>query len=62
MNLGRQLLIYAGIFVLSVALYVVMVVIGVAFGLSADIASLLAFGPLLAYFFAIEIVVQRRRR
>ncbi len=62
MNLGRQLVVYAGIFVLGVALYVLMVLIGIAFGLSSDVARLLAFGGLIAYFLAIVIVVQRRRR
>ena len=42
MSLFRQLLVYAGIFVLGVALYVVMVLIGIAFGLSSDVARLLA--------------------
>jgi hypothetical protein len=59
MNLGRQFVVYAGIFVLGVALYVLMVFIGTAFGLSSDVARLLAFGGLIAYFLAIVIVVQR---
>jgi hypothetical protein len=62
MNLGRQLVVYAGIFVLGVALYVLTVFTGTAFGLSSDVARLLAFGGLIAYFLAIVIVVQRRRR
>ena len=39
----RRWVVYTGIFVLGVALYVVMVLIGVTFGLNADIARLLAF-------------------
>jgi len=62
MSLVRQLLMYAGIFLLGVALYVVMVLIGIAFGLSSDVARLLAFGGLLAYFIVIVVVVRRRRR
>jgi hypothetical protein len=45
-----------------VALYVVMVLIGIAFGLSSDVARLLAFGGLLAYFIVIVVVGQRRQR
>jgi hypothetical protein len=48
--------------VLGVALYVVMVLIGIAFGLSSDAARLLAFGGLGAYSLAIVIVVLTRRR
>jgi hypothetical protein len=62
MSLVRQLLVYAGIFILGVALYVVMVLIGTAFGLSSDVARLLAFGGLLAYFILIVVVVRQRRR
>jgi hypothetical protein len=62
MSLVRQLLIYAGIFILGVALYVLMVLIGIAFGLSSDVARLLAFGGLLAYFIVIVVVVRRRWR
>ena len=62
MSLVRQLLAYAGIFLLGVALYVVMVLIGIAFGLSSDVARLLAFGGLLAYFIVIVVIVRRRRR
>jgi len=62
MSLVRQLLVYAGIFILGVALYVVMVLIGTAFGLSSDAARLLAFGGLLAYFILIVVVVRQRRR
>ncbi len=62
MNLGRQLAVYAGIFVPGVALYELMVFIGIAFGLSSDVARLLAFGGLAAYFLAVVIVIQRRRR
>jgi hypothetical protein len=62
MSLVRQLLIYAGIFILGVALYVVMVLIGIAFGLSSDVARLLAFGGLLAYLIVIVVVVRRGRR
>jgi hypothetical protein len=62
MSVVRQLLVYAGIFLLGVALYVVMVLIGIAFGLSSDVARLLAFGGLFAYFIVIVVVVQRRRR
>jgi hypothetical protein len=58
----RRFVVYTGIFVLGVALYVVMVLIGIAFGLSSDVARLLAFGGLLAYFLAIVIVVRRGRR
>jgi hypothetical protein len=58
----RRWVVYTGIFVLGVALYVVMVLIGVTFGLNADIARLLAFGGLLAYFILIVIVVRGRRR
>ena len=62
MSLVRQLLVYAGIFILGVALYVVMVLIGTAFGLASDVARLLAFGGLLAYFILIVVVVRQRRR
>ena len=58
----RRFVVYTGIFVLGVALYVVMALIGIAFGLSSDVARLLAFGGLLAYFLAIVIVVRRGRR
>jgi hypothetical protein len=62
MSLVRQLLVYAGIFLLGVALYVVMVLIGISLRLSSDVARLLAFGGLLAYFIVIVVVVRRRRR
>jgi hypothetical protein len=63
MNQGiRRWVVYTGIFVLGVALYVVMVIIGVTFGLNADIARLLAFGGLAAYSLAVAIVVLTRRR
>jgi hypothetical protein len=58
----RRFVVYTGIFVIGVALYVVMVLIGIAFGLSSDVARLLAFGGLAAYSLAIVIVVLRRRR
>ena len=58
----RRFVVYTGIFVLGVALYVVMVLIGTAFGLSSDVARLLAFGGLLAYFILIVVVVRQRRR
>jgi hypothetical protein len=58
----RRFVVPAVIFVVGVALYVLMVLIGTAFGLSGDVARLLAFGGLLAYFLAIVIVVVRRRR
>jgi hypothetical protein len=48
--------------VLGVALYVVMVLIGIAFGLSSDVARLLAFGGLVAYSLAVAIAVLARRR
>jgi hypothetical protein len=58
----RRFIVYTGIFVLGVALYVMMVLTGIAFGLSSDAARLLAFGGLAAYSFAIVIVVLTRRR
>jgi len=58
----RRFVVYTGIFVLGVALYVVMVLIGIAFGLSSDVARLLAFGGLAAYFLAVVLVVRTRRR
>ena len=58
----RRWIVYTGIFVLGVALYVVMVLIGIVSGLSSDVARLLAFGGLLAYFIAIVVIVRRRRR
>jgi hypothetical protein len=63
MNQGlRRWLVYTGIFMLGVALYIVMVLIGVAFDLSSDVARVLAFGGLAAYSLAIVIVVLTRRR
>jgi hypothetical protein len=63
MNQGlRRWVIYTGIFVLGVALYVVMVLIGIAFSLSSDVARLLAFGGLVAYSLAVAIAVLARRR
>jgi hypothetical protein len=63
MNQGiRRWIVYTGIFALGVALYIVMVLIGIAFGLSSDVARLLAFGGLAAYSLAIVIVVLTRRR
>jgi hypothetical protein len=63
MNQGlRRWIVYTAIFVLGVALYIVMVLIGIAFGLSSDIARLLAFGGLAAYSLASVIVVLTRRR
>jgi hypothetical protein len=63
MNQGiRRFVVYTGIFVLGVALYVVMVLIGIAFGLSSDVARLLAFGGLAAYSIAVAVVVLTRRR
>ena len=60
----RRFVVPAVIFVIGVALYGVMVLIGIAFGLSSDVARLLAFGGLLAYLIVIVIavVVRRRRR
>ncbi len=58
----RRFVVPAVIFVVGVALYVVMALIGIAFGLSSDAARVLAFGGLLAYFLAIVIVVRARRR
>jgi len=58
----RRFVVYTGIFVLGVALYVVMVLIGIAFGLSSDVARLLAFGGLAAYSIAVVVVVLTRRR
>jgi hypothetical protein len=48
MNTFRRFLVPAGIFVLGVALYVLMVLIGTTFGLSSDVAGWLAFGGLAA--------------
>jgi hypothetical protein len=63
MNQGlRRWVIYTGIFVLGVALYVVMVLLGTAFGFSSDVARLLAFAGLAAYSLAVAIVVLARRR
>ena len=56
----RRYLVPAGIFVLGVALYAVMVLLGTAFGLSGDVAGWLAVGGVAAY--AIAIVVVRRLR
>jgi hypothetical protein len=58
----RRFLVPAVIFVIGVALYVVMVLIGIAFGLSSDVARLLAVGGLLAYLIVIVVVVRRGRR
>lgn len=58
----RRFIVYTGIFVLGVALYVMMVLMGIAFGLSSDVARLLAFGGLAAYSLAIVIIVLTRRR
>ena len=58
----RRFVAPAVIFVIGVALYVVMVLIGIAFGLSSDVARLLAFGGLAAYFLAVVLVVRTRRR
>ena len=58
----RRFVVPAVIFVIGVALYVVMVLIGIAFGLSSDAARLLAFGGLLAYLIVIVVVVRRGRR
>ena len=58
----RRYLVPAGIFVLGVALYAVMVLLGTAFGLSGDVAGWLALGGLAAYALAIVITVLMRRR
>jgi hypothetical protein len=58
----RRFVVPAVIFVIGVALYVAMVLIGIAFGLSSDVARLLAFGGLLAYLIVIVVVVRRGRR
>jgi hypothetical protein len=58
----RRYLVPAGIFVLGVALYAVLVLLGTAFGLSSDVAGWLAFGGLAAYALAIVVVVRTRRR
>ena len=39
----RRFIAFTGIFVLGVALYVMMVLLGIAFDLSSDLARLLAF-------------------
>jgi len=57
----RRYLVPAGIFVLGVALYGVMVLIGTAFGLSGDVAGWLAIGGVAAYALAIVIVRRLRR-
>jgi small basic protein len=62
MNLGRRLLVAGGIFVLGIALYVLMVFIGTAFGLSQTLSEVLAFGGLIAYILAIRAVMGTGRR
>ena len=62
MNLLNQLLVNAVIFMVGLALFGLMALLGIAFGLSSDMARWLGFGALVAYFLAIVIVVRRRRR
>lgn len=62
MNLIRQLLVYAVIFLVGLALFGLLAQIGIAFGLATDTARWLGFGGLVAYFLALVLVVQRRRR
>jgi hypothetical protein len=63
MNQGiRRFVVPAAIFVLGVALYVLMLLIGIAVGLPTATAQWLAFGGLAAYFLALVIVVRTRRR
>jgi len=61
-NLVNQLLIYAVIFIVGLALFGLMAQLGIALGLATDTARWLGFGGLVAYFLAIVIVVRRRRR
>jgi hypothetical protein len=61
-NLIRQLLVYAVIFLVGLALFGLLAQIGIAFGLATDTARWLGFGGLVAYFLALVLVVQRRRR
>jgi hypothetical protein len=62
LNLVNQLLVYAVIFMVGLALFGLMAQVGIALGLATDTARWLGFGGLIAYVIAIVIVVRRRRR
>jgi hypothetical protein len=63
MNLDvRRFLVPVVIFVIGMALFTLMALLGVAFGLPTATAQGLAFGGLVAYFVVIVIVVRTRRR
>ena len=62
MNLLNQLLVNVVIFLVGLALFGLVAMLGIALGLSTDTARWLGFGVLVAYFLAIVIVVRRRRR
>jgi hypothetical protein len=58
----RRMVVYVGIFVLGVALFVLMTLIGIAFGLPSDTAQWLAFGGLAVYSVVAVVIVRTRRR
>jgi hypothetical protein len=61
MNLFRQLLIYAVIFVVGVSLFALVARIGIALGLATETARWLVLGGLVASVFAIVVCRPRRR-
>ena len=62
MNLLNQLLVNAVIFMVGLALFGLIAMLGIALGLATDTARWLGLGALVAYFLAIVIVARRRRR
>jgi|GEM_PF-2446539 len=62
MSMFRRFVVPAGIFVLGVALFVLLALIGGAIGLPGNTAQWLAAGGLVAYFIAVAIIVRRRGR
>jgi hypothetical protein len=61
-NLLNQLLVNAVIFMVGLALFGLIAMLGIALGLNTDTARWLGLGALIAYFIAIVIVARRRRR
>ncbi len=58
----RRFVVPVVIFVIGMALFTLMALTGIAFGLPTASAQWLAFGGLAAYALAIVIVVRTRRR
>ena len=62
MNLVRQLLVSAVVFLLGVALFALLAQLGITLGLGRDTARWLAFGGLAAYALAFVIISRRGQR